>query len=55
MANYLLRVKELEVTALINTRVDRDYISKEFVRRNRLRQKRKVNPYLLNTINKIPY
>jgi len=40
---------------LINTRVDRDFISKDFVKRNRLRQKRKTNPYLLNTIDKIPY
>ncbi len=43
----------LAATVLINTRVDRDFISKEFVRRNRLRRKRKTNPYLLNTINKI--
>ncbi len=40
---------------LINTGVDRDFISKEFVKQNRLRQKRKTNPYLLNIINKILY
>jgi len=40
---------------LIDTRVDRDFISKEFVKQNRLRQKQKTNSYLLNIINKIPY
>ncbi len=40
---------------LINTRVDRDFISKDFVKQNKLRQKQKTNPYLLNTINKILY
>jgi len=40
---------------LINTRVDKDFINKEFVKQNRLRQKQKTNPYLLNTINKIPF
>ncbi len=40
---------------MINTRVDRDFISKDFVKQNRLRQKRKTNPYLLNTINEILY
>ncbi len=55
LANYLLRVKGQETTALIDTRVDRDFISKDFVKQNRLWQKQKTNPYLLNTINKIPY
>ncbi len=40
---------------LINTRVDRNFISKDFVKQNRLRQKQKTNPYLLNIINKILY
>jgi len=40
---------------LINTRVDKDFISKDFVKQNKLRQKQKINPYLLNTINKILY
>ncbi len=40
---------------LIDTRVDRDFISKDFVKQNKLRQKQKTNSYLLNTINKIPY
>ncbi len=40
---------------MINTRVDRDFISKDFVKQNRLRQKQKTNPYLLNIINKILY
>ncbi len=40
---------------MIDTGADRDFISKDFVKQNRLRQKRKTNPYLLNTINKIPY
>jgi len=40
---------------LINTGVDRDFISKDFVKQNKLRQKRKTNPYLLNIINKILY
>jgi len=40
---------------LIDTRVNRDFISKDFVKRNKLRQKRKTDPYLLNTINKILY
>ncbi len=40
---------------LINTRVNRDFISKDFVKQNRLRQKQKTNSNLLNTINKILY
>jgi len=40
---------------LINTRVEGDFISKDFVKQNRLRQKRKTNSYLLNIIDKIPY
>jgi len=40
---------------LIDTGVDRDFISKEFVKQNKLQQKRKTNSYLLNTINKILY
>jgi len=40
---------------LINTRVDRDFIGKNFVKQNRLRRKQKTNPYLLNIINKILY
>jgi len=40
---------------LIDTRVEGDFISKDFVKQNRLRQKQKTNPYLLNTINKILY
>jgi len=40
---------------LINTGVNRDFISKDFVKQNRLRQKQKTNSYLLNTINKIFY
>ncbi len=40
---------------LIDTRVDRDFISKDFVKQNRLWQKQKTNPYLLNTIDKILY
>ncbi len=41
--------------ALIDTGAKGDFISKEFIKRNRLRQLRKTKPYLLNTINKIPY
>ncbi len=40
---------------MINTRVDKDFISKDFVKQNRLRQKQKTNPYLLNIIDKILY
>ncbi len=40
---------------MIDTRVDRDFISKDFVKQNRLRQKQKTNSYLLNIIDKIPY
>jgi len=40
---------------LINIGVNKDFISKDFVKQNRLRQKQKTNPYLLNIINKILY
>ncbi len=55
LINYLLRIKGRETTALINTRVDRDYISSEFVEQNNLKKLPKDRPYLLNIINKIPY
>jgi len=55
LANYPLRVEGQETTALIDTGADGDFISENFVKRNGLRQKRKANPYSLNTIDEIPY
>jgi hypothetical protein len=36
LVNYPLYVKEIETIALINTRVDRNFINKKFVKRYRL-------------------
>jgi hypothetical protein len=36
LINYPLRIKGIETTALINTRVKGNFINKKFVRRHRL-------------------
>jgi hypothetical protein len=36
LANYPLYIKEIETTALINTRVEGNFINKKFIKRYRL-------------------
>jgi hypothetical protein len=50
LANYPLRVKGIETTALIDTGAEGNFIDEKFVKRHRLQYQRLSKPYRLNTV-----